>query len=186
MSMKTINVLPINEIKYVKIISFDIEVDGELCPALIVYKRNLSKDYAMDDSKRSDTDRVLYYYPEECYPKDAVDEVILGAIKEVCPGARVSTKLMLCDIEKENLEKLLSTYSEHSFKIAILPHIKDIDSVLRSGKTSWRAFEKILPLYVHLRKQSIDYIRNISTIYYDIENEGKMIEMEPTLLNEVL
>ena len=28
MSMKTINVLPINEIKYVKIISFDIEVDA--------------------------------------------------------------------------------------------------------------------------------------------------------------
>lgn len=186
MSMKTINVLPINEIKYVKIISFDIEVDGELCPALIVYKRNLSKDYAMDDSKRSDTDRLMCYYPEECYPRDAIDEVILGAVKDICPAARVSTKLMLCDIEKENLEKLLSTYSTHSFKIAILPHIKDIDSVLKSGKKSWRAFEKVLPLYVHLRKKTIDYIRNISTIYYDIENEDKMIEMEPTLLNEVL
>ena len=186
MSMKTINVLPIEEIKYIKTISFDVEVDGELCPALIVYKRNLSKDYAMDDSKRSDTDRMLYYYPEECYPKDAVDEVILGAIQEVCPGARVSTKLMLCDIEKENLEKLLSSYSKHSFKIAIMPHIKDLDAVLKSGKTSWRVFEKELPLYVHLRKRNNDYIRNISTIYYDIENEDKMIEMEPTLLNEVL
>ena len=184
--MKTINVLPIEEIKYIKTISFDVEVDGELCSALIVYKRNLSKDYAMDESKRSDTDRLLCYFPEECYPKDTVDEVILGAIKEVCPGARVSTKLMLCDIEKENLERLLSTYSKHSFKIAIMPHIKDVAAVLKSGKTSWRVFEKILPLYVHLRKQTIDYIRNISTIYYDVENEDKMIEMEPTLLNEVL
>ncbi len=186
MSMKTINVLPINEIKYVKIISFDIEVDGELCPALIVYKRNLSKDYAMDDSKRSDTDRLMCYYPEDCYPRDAIDEVILSAVKDICHEARVSTKLMLCDMEKEQLEELLSTYSKHSFKIVLLPHIKDIDEVLKSGKTSWRAFEKVLPLYVHLRKQTIDYIRNISTIYYDTENEDRMIEMEPTLLNEVL
>ena len=184
--MKTMNVLPVEEVKYVKIISFDVEVDGESCPALIVYKRNPSKDYTMDDSKRLDTDRMLYYYPEECYPKDAVDEVILGAIKEVCPGARVSTSLMLCDIEKENLEKFLSTYSKHCYMIVILPHIKDQDSVLRSGKTSWPIFEKELPLYVHLRKHNNEYIRNISTIYYDVENEDRMIEMEPTLLNEVL
>lgn len=69
MLMKTMNVLPVGEVKYVKIISFDVEVDGESCPALIVYKRNPSKDYTMDDSKRLDTDRMLYYYPEECYPR---------------------------------------------------------------------------------------------------------------------
>ena len=69
---------------------------------------------------------------------------------------------MLCDMEKEQLEELLSTYSKHSFKIVLLPHIKDIDEVLKSGKTSWRAFEKVLPLYVHLRKQTIDYIGSLT------------------------
>ena len=184
--MKTFNVLPLDEVKYVKIIAFDIEVDGELCPALVVYKRNPSMDYSMDDSKRSGRDRMLYYYPEECYPRDAVDGLILGAIQETYPEARVSTSLMLFDIENNNLEKLLSTYTKLSYEIIILPHIKDIDIVLKSGKTSWPVFNKLLPLYVHLRKHNNDYIRNMSTIYYDIENEDKMLEMEPTLLNEVL
>ena len=184
--MKQINVLPLEEIKYVKIISFEVEVNGELRPAIIAYKRSPSKQYTMDESKRSDLDRLLYVYPEESYPRDKVDELILEVIKDACPDAKVSTSLMLCDVEKEHLERLLSSYSKRSFTIDILPRVRNFEDVINSGKTSWRCFEKKLPLYVHLKKEDVLYIRDTSTIYYDIENEENMQDLEPTLLGDVL
>ena len=183
--MKTVKVLPYEEIKFVKFIAFEVEVDGVLCTAQIVYRRNPSENYTLDDSKRSNLDRLLYYYPEECYPQDDVDVIILNAIKEVYPEASLSTRFMLCNVEKEEIERILSTYTKTNFKIVILPRIRDWVDVISSGKTSWLGFEKELSLFVHLKKQNNEYIHNISTVYYDVENEDKMIEMEPTLLNEV-
>ena len=185
--MKTINVLPYEEIKFVKIISFEIEVDGELRPAIIAYKRELSEQYSLDESKRSELDRLLFFYPEESYPRDEVDGLILEAVKEAYPSAKVSTSLMLCDFEKEQLRRMLSSYSSnHSFHINILPRVSSIEDVIKSGKTSWRVFEKHLPLFVQLKNERVTYIRDMATIFYDIENEEKMLALEPTLLKDVM
>ena len=78
--MKTINVLPIEEIFYVKTIYFSVEYFGRLYTGKVVYKRNLSEHYVMDESKRSEIDKMFYYYPETCYPKDIIDEIILQGI----------------------------------------------------------------------------------------------------------
>ena len=93
---------------------------------------------------------------------------------------------MLCDVEKEHLERLLSSYSKWSFIINILPRVRNLDEVIKSGKTSWHCFEKKLPLYVHLKNKDVLYIRDTSTIYYDIENEENMQDLETTLLGDVM
>ena len=108
--MKTIHVLPQEQIKYVKTISFNIEYFGKYYSGKIVYKRNLSETYKMDETKRTDIDRCLCFYPEECYPCDIIDIIILKGVREKYPMAQVNTKLMLCDVELQDITKELSNY----------------------------------------------------------------------------
>lgn len=65
--MKTITVLPNNEIKYVKSIIFMVELFGRLYTGKIVYKREPSDNYKMDESKRSSIDKnhILTTLPSE-------------------------------------------------------------------------------------------------------------------------
>lgn len=103
--MNTIHTLPIEEIKFVKTISFNVELFGRIYSGKIVYKRNPTSTYHMDETKRSTFDRMMCHYPEECYPNDIIDKIILEGVKDKYPTGRIRTKLMLCDIEKENIIK---------------------------------------------------------------------------------
>lgn len=183
--MKTIHVLPQDQIKYVKTISFYVEYFGRTYSAKIVYKRNPSKKYKMDNSKQSDIDRWLSFYPEECYPSDVIDEIILKGVREKYPTAQVNTKLMLCDVELEDITKELSNYAKEAFVIHIQPRIDDIDAILKSGKSEWRAFAKELPLYVTNSKDTELFKNEGSFLYYSLDDEEKLVSIEPELLNEV-
>ena len=55
--MRTIQVLPQEQIKYVKTISFNVEYFGKYYSGKIVYKRNLSETNKMDETKRTDINR---------------------------------------------------------------------------------------------------------------------------------
>ena len=183
--MKTIHVLPQEQIKYVKTISFNVEYFGKYYSGKIVYKRNLSETYKMDETKRTDIDRRLCFYPEECYPCDIIDKIILKGVREKYPMAKVNTKLMLCDVELEDITKELSNYVKETFVIYIKPRIDDIDAILKNGKTEWRVFEKELPLYV-TNTQDTELFKNASSfLYYSIDAENDLIDMESELLNEV-
>lgn len=183
--MRTIHVLPQDQIKYVKTISFNVEYFGKYYFGKIVYKRNLSKTYKMDETKRSDIDRWLSFYPEECYPSDVIDKIILKGVREKYPTAQVNTKLMLCDVELEDITKELSNYTKETFVIHIQPRIDDIDAILKSGKTEWRVFAKGLPLYITNTKDTELFKNEGSFLYYPLDDEEKLVSLEPELLNEV-
>lgn len=183
--MKTIKVLPLEEIKYVKTICFNMDFCGHNYTAKIVYKRNPSTEYKMDNTKRSKVDELMCFYPEECFPKDAIDELILKGVQERYPSAKAYTRLMLCDCEKEDITKELANYPRESFQINIQPRIDDIDAILQMGKSTWRVFMKSLPLYL-TNSTEVDLFKNEgSFLYYDLDKEDEMISMEPALLNEV-
>jgi len=186
--MTTINALPVEEIKYVKTISFHVEYFGRLYTAKIVYMRNLSPNYMMNGSKRTPIDEFLCHYPEACYPSDTIDELILMGVMEKYPSAKinVNTRLMYFDVERDELIKELNLYTKLSFTIMINPRIDDIDLLLRSGKTQWRCFQKILPLYL-TNSNETDCFRydGCSVINYELDREEELIKLEPKLLNEV-
>lgn len=182
---KTINVLPDNEIKYVKTISFDVVMFNQLYSGKIIYMRNPSSAYRMDDSKRTEFQRQLLYYPEACYPSDILDDIIFEGVKAKYPGARVSSKLMLCDCDKELLMTKLNNWAKESFTLYIKPKI-DIDAILSSGKTQWRVFMKQLPLYLINTRDTQLFKNEAAFFYYDLEKESEMIELEAELLNDVI
>ena len=175
-----------NEIKFVKTISYEKNYLDRIYTAKIVYKRNPSLEYKMDYSMATPFERQMYYYSEECYPHDLIDDIILKGIQQNYPGARVSTMLMLCDVEKENIEKELNTYIRSEFQINIQPNITDVNEIIKMGKTQWRVFVKTLPVYLTNSKE-IELFRNEgSFLYYNLDRENELIELEPTLLNEVM
>lgn len=183
--MIQVNVLPANEIKYVKTISFTKTFQNQLFTAKIVYKRNPSDQYKMDDSKQTPFEKMMYFYNEECYPHDLIDEIILRGILKNYPDAQVSTSLMLLDVEKENIEKELSNYKQEEFNLYIQPDIKDVNALLKMGKTQWRVFIKKLPIYLTNSTLSLPFQNECSILYYDLAMEQNLIALEPTLLNEV-
>ena len=116
---------------------------------------------------------------------DIIDKIILKGVREKYPMAQVNTKLMLCDVELEDITRELSNYVKETFVIYIKPRIDDIDAILKNGKTEWRVFEKELPLYV-TNTQDTELFKNASSfLYYSIDAENDLIDMESELLNEV-
>ena len=99
--------------------------------------------------------------------------------------AQVNTKLMLCDVELEDITRELSYYVKETFVIYIQPRIDDIDEILKSGKTEWRVFAKELPLYVTNSKDTELFKNEGSFLYYSLDDEEKLVSIEPELLNEV-
>lgn len=183
--MSTINILPTDQIKYVKTISFDVQLLGNRYFAKIIYKRNPSATYRMDDTKRSAIDKMMCYYPEECYPKDEIDDIILKGVQKRYPAAKVSTQLMMFDVEFQRITQWLLNFSKESFLINIQPRIDDLDAILKSGKKQWRVFLKTLPLYI-LPAPTNDLFKNEgSVLYYDLDKENELIKLEPNLLGEV-
>ena len=183
--MTQVNVLPVNEIKYVKTISFTKTFLNQLFTAKIVYKRNPSDQYKMDDSKQTPFEKMMYFYNEECYPHDLLDDIILRGVRQNYPDAHIVTSLMLLDVEKANIEKELSIYKQEEFKLYIQPDIKDVNALLKMGKTQWRIFIKKLPIFLTNSTQSLPFQNEGSILYYDLNKEQELIELEPTLLNEV-
>ncbi len=73
--MKIVKVWLTEEIKYVMTNSFHIELSGRVYFGKIVYKRNISSDYCMDETIRSNIDRMFCFRPESTYPSDVIDEI---------------------------------------------------------------------------------------------------------------
>lgn len=106
-------------------------------------------------------------------------------MRQKYPSAQVHTHLMLFGCDKERMVAELASYATVSFQINIQPRIDDIDAVVKSGKTSWRVFTKVLPLYLTNSKDTTLFQNEGSFIYYDLDREQDMISLEPQLLSEV-
>lgn len=183
--MKT-KMIPLSDIKFIKSISFEVQLLGDSCYAKIVYMRNPSETYWMDSSKRTVVDEMMCFFSEECYPKDNIDDIIFKSVQNRYPSARISTELIVWDAELVSIQRELSCYSKASFCINIQPRIDDINSLVRSGKTEWRVFIKTLPLYILNSSTSNFFKYEGSFLYYDLDKEDALIELEPQLLNEVI
>ena len=92
---------------------------------------------------------------------------------------------MILDVEKANIEKELSNYKQEVFNLYIQPDIKDVNALLKMGKTQWRVFIKKLPIYLTNSIQLLPFQNEGSILYYDLAMEQDLIALEPTLLNEV-
>ena len=95
-----IRLLPDKFFRFIKTIRLNVTM---LTDAEIVYFRRVTEKYRMQpDTSITDIERfnrLLKGTPEEEFPKDELDELILKKVQEYYPSASIKTRSMLCETE---------------------------------------------------------------------------------------
>lgn len=126
-----IRMLSSTNCKVIKTISFSFpmktinQYDGK-----VMYLRDLSSGYRMncrkEISEEERFDRLLHGIPQDEYPNDQLDELVLQAIQNVYPNAKVKSNLLLFSSELCNLQREIKSSHQYECTITIIPQMDDI------------------------------------------------------------
>lgn len=110
--------LPMTMIGIIREISIVLENNLSLS---FVYRRDFDKAYKMNTLRnRSDAQRLLYRTPEEEYPYDSLDHIILSFVKLKFPNAKVTSKTLLFNTQLRD-EQRMKQYAPAEVTINISP-----------------------------------------------------------------
>lgn len=106
---EVIRVLSTDDLKLLKRITFSRKLhDGRKQNAEILYLRKLSPTYRMNKKvvvdEKERFERLLKGTPEDEYPKDELDRIILEAVKGQFKNAKVYSRLMLFSTDLDDLQ----------------------------------------------------------------------------------
>lgn len=134
--MKNIEILPNEDICFVKKISFaprNEELYKMGFYGVFYYGRPITKQYKMKEINENEWQNRIYAYKEEDYPKDLLDKIIFDSIKENFSDVKVRTSLQMFDVERDENREL---YKRNNGKDTILTLQIDNQLVeLRLGTT---------------------------------------------------
>lgn len=105
-----------------------IRVSKGIHDASIIYRRRISDTYHLTPQEKSKDVRTrfeqcLQGIPQDSYPNDELDQSILNAIKEQYPDASVYNKLIIFDVEKEDVKNWTKLYAKGEAIFTIMPNI---------------------------------------------------------------
>lgn len=180
--MTTISLLSLDEIKFVKTISFSKTIGGVPHFAKIIYTRKPSPEYQMKQDDTS-SQRLYYEVKEEAYPKDAIDEFILQGIKSIYTDAIVRSSILMFNTELDNYKRILPQFCKNEFVIQINPHI-DIYQAMKSGKNKWPVYFISLELFCYPNEKEV-FQNSLSILEYNIAKEIEFNDFCQKLTNQV-
>jgi hypothetical protein len=126
--------LPLDYIRVVKII--DLRAEGYYDARVIYLRRFYGDDYRMkqhvEKTQEDRFNRLLNGTPQNEYPSDCLDELILKEVRQKYPNASLENKLLLFDVDllnyrlekehkKQNLKIKLQTENGGNVKISTIP-----------------------------------------------------------------
>lgn len=92
--------------------------DNRVQQAEILYLRKLSADYRMNEKEvvdeRERLERLMKGTPEEEYPKDDLDGLILESVKNQFGNAKVRSKLILFSTDLDDLQVYKNVHCHHT------------------------------------------------------------------------
>lgn len=147
---RVIRVLDNEKISIVKRIEVEKKMQGGgIAHAEIIYLRRFTDQYKMQTkevkTEQEKFQRMVTGIPEEEYPNDILDDVILKGIDSVFPNPRKKSYILLLNTELMDLKRNLER-SKKAFNIRIEPEYSDL--INYSGLIqSFRALEIPLTLY---------------------------------------
>lgn len=126
-SDSVIRMLSDTNCKVVKRINFRIPFDKLKIACHIIYLRDFSPAYKMNcrktQNKQEEMNRFLYGIPQDEYPNDPMDEMILDAIKNKYVDAERRSSLLLFSTELRDLKTELSSMLRFDCNILIEPSV---------------------------------------------------------------
>lgn len=125
----TIRVLEYSNCKIVKRITFQYPGEHHEGTGHMLYLRHFRQDYRMRPREYSNRQQQFELYlkgiPEEDYPKDEVDELILHSIQSCYQGAKMKSSLLLLNTELRDFRRELQTNSTIEGRIEFIPQNVD-------------------------------------------------------------
>lgn len=113
--MRTIKVLPIEQMYFIKKIS----LDDTISSLVVCYARNLSEEYRMNPDRSAREKHLYLGYSEKEFPCDVLDKKILKEIQRNFPKAKPQSSLLMLNVDKENYQIWLSQYEKKELNIVI-------------------------------------------------------------------
>lgn len=147
---RVIRVLDNDKISIVKRIAVEKKMQwGGVAHAEIIYLRRFTEQYKMQTkevkTEQEKFHRMITGIPEEEYPSDILDDVIIKGIDSVFPNPRKMSQVLLLNTELMDLKRNLEL-SKKAFNIRIEPELSDL--INYSGFIqSFRILEIPLTLY---------------------------------------
>lgn len=175
MDIKTISVLPIEEIRVIKQIMIVSEFanNKEYSIGYILYERELSDNYKFKETPKGERDFSYYLdFPrQDSYPTDNLDEIILQSIKNSFPKSTLRNYSLICNVDKERIERLQNRQFEQS-EISFTPDFSQTDFHRFVGQ-SFDGLRKPIKIYNDFTKESIQnlYFQG----YYNL-NDRQMLD----------
>jgi len=176
--MKEISLLPINDMRIIKLIRISKKVKNINIDGQIVYTRTLSDTYKMKKHNKEKTEQerfneLVSAISQSSYPNDEIDGLILKAVQTMYPDANVFNKSLFFNIDKEN-NKYLTLRPKESCVIYILPSIKMESPYLQYQN---QIFSKKLDVFVDW-SDAKDFSNEGYLLYYQPDRE---LELKPLM-----
>ena len=183
--------LPFDEIRFIKSISVEDKLHEEPFFGEIIYVRKASEHYWYKPIPENLTwqerfERDVNGRPEDEYPSDLLDKLILKGVRTVYPHATIITKGVNFDIERDEYKKYLSIHKEVKQGLVISPTAAGltIGDLERYAGKEYAAYNRPLSLY-YIGEKALDVFMNKEYhIYYplsiasDVEELLKIYDQE--------
>lgn len=149
---EVIRVLSADELNVLKRITFSKKLhDKRIQQAEVLYLRKLSTTYRMKQkeivNEKQRFERLLKGTPEEEYPKDNLDKLILKGIKGKFRNAKMKSKLILFSTD---LKELQSYKNVHRLKASLLvsPNLNELPDIALSMLNGMEMLNIVLDVFV--------------------------------------
>ncbi len=168
--IKTISVLPMEEIRVIKQIMLISEFanNREYSIGYILYERKLTDNYKFKETpkEKKDFSDYLEYPRQDSYPNDNVDEIILQSIRNTFPKSTLRNYSLICNVDIDRVKILQNRPIEQS-EITFTPDFSQVDIYELAGK-SFNGLRKPVKIYSDFTKESIQnlYFQG----YYNLED----------------
>lgn len=175
MEMKTIEILSSDKLRILKqiMIVSQLSNNRDISIGYILYERYLSNEYKFTEKPKEEKD-IDYYmdFPKQkTFPKDAIDDIILQAIKNTYPLSFVINHSILTNIDEERIPFFKNRHIEPGI-ITFSPNFSYMDFVSLAGK-QFPTLNKNISIYNNYIRESIENLFFIG--YYEL-NDSELFE----------
>lgn len=126
--------MPPEDVKIKKTLSFHYINEGrDLGQVDIVYLRDYLESYEIKNIQATNGQEIEKLLspncPQEDYPHDELDDMILAMVKEKFPDTKAHNHLLVCSNELRNLQTLKNVYS-FNFRLFISPNMSTLSPMM--------------------------------------------------------
>lgn len=154
---EVIRSLEFTNCKVLKRISFNVPSGQIHMPGCIMYLRNFLPDYKMNCRKPQNQEeefrRFLHGIPQEEYPRDEVDDIIMESVASKYPDSEPHSSLLIFSSELRDLKEYIGRSIHHKAHIVVEPSA-DINVLATMIGTSLASLDLDIYMEAEIREKN--------------------------------